>query len=267
MERTSLRSKYELFNRDQDGFSLYDSASLDASQSELTSPKSTKKPIFQILRPESTYLTLEQALEYSGDNSTYPKRVLYLVSAFWVAYSLMIMGYSVFMGNFSFWCPDLIGSGHHACNKAQACGAANTLSPGVLILPSNSVTNEFHLVCNRSHYKDIFYSMLLFFNSVASVPFSYLAHVFGRKWTLILCFALGAAGLIGSGLSGSVYVYFGFVVLAGAGFGGLEVIGRVYSSEISSKKFRINSNAVFNLMWAGGQVILGVLGIFISNWR
>jgi len=42
-----------------------------------------KKPAFNVVRPWNTFISIDQALEYSGDNSTYSKRCLYILMTTW----------------------------------------------------------------------------------------------------------------------------------------------------------------------------------------
>jgi viroplasmin and RNaseH domain-containing protein len=53
-----------------------------SSESELEK-KRFKKPAFDVPRPQNTFISIDQALEYSGDNSTYSKRCLYILMLSW----------------------------------------------------------------------------------------------------------------------------------------------------------------------------------------
>lgn len=54
-----------------------------------------------------------------------------------------------------------------------------------------------------------------------------------------------------AGFSNIFSVWMLLVFIAGMSFGGMEIIGRVYLSEISGKNFRYNSNAILNITFAG----------------
>ena len=217
---------------------------------------------FKVKRPEKTYLTLEQALEYSGDNSTYPKRVLYLICAYWVCYSCIIMGFSVFMGTLQLTCIDGENK-DFICSKAYYC----KMKKNEIKIIGKDISSEFGLICEKSILKDIAYSLLLFVSSISSVPFSILSERLGRKTSLLFSCLLSSVGLIFCGLSSSFSMYMAFLLIAGTGFGGLEVLSRVYTAEISAHRFRVNSNVALNITWAVGEVFLGFLGLFIKNWR
>lgn len=233
-----------------------------SSDKDDESEGSIKQPIFQVKNPEQTYLTLEQALEYSGDNSTYPKRVLYLICAYWVWYSSIIMGFSLFMGAFNFNCVDSDGRTFE-CSQNQFCLAPQTKQH----ILGKDISTEFGLNCEKSFLKDIAYSLLLFVSAISSVPFSIFSEKVGRKTSLIFACFISSIALIFAGLSDTFGVYMFFLLLAGTGFGGLEVISRVYTAEISAARFRINSNVALNVTWAAGEVFLGFVGMFVHNWR
>lgn len=74
-----------------DEFAMSDiSNSIDTEEEEFEDGK-FKKPAFNVRRPWNTFITIDQvsfnlifkALDYSGDNSTYSKRCLYLLMIAW----------------------------------------------------------------------------------------------------------------------------------------------------------------------------------------
>jgi hypothetical protein len=261
-EKSSNRKKYNIFkNKNVLNFEIQ-SHTIKSSEDEEEEDSFTKQPIFHVKNPEQTYLTLEQALQYSGDNSTYPKRVLYLICAYWVWYSSIIMGFSLFMGTLNYNCTN---SDHliFECTQEEYCA----LPQNFVSIKGKDISSEFGLNCNKSFLKNIFYSLLLFVSAISSVPFSLFSEKVGRKTSLIFACFISSISLIFAGLSNSFGTYMFFLLLSGTGFGGLEVISRVYTAEISANRFRINSNVALNVTWAVGEVFLGFLGIFIKNWR
>lgn len=258
----SQSNKYDIFQKHNEvTFDIQSQSKLN-SEYDQELRDHFKMPIFKVKRPEQTYLTLEQALEYSGDNSTYPKRVLYLICAYWVWYSSIIMGFSLFLGTFTLTCVDL-DSRQYPCSKQFYC----TMNSNGIRVNGQDISSEFNLNCDKSYLKDISYSLLLFVNAISSVPFSVISEKYGRKTSLIISCLLSSLALIFCGLSTSFTMYMFFLLIAGAGFGGLEVTSRVYTTEISATRFRVNSNAALSITWAIGEVFLGFLGLYIQNWR
>jgi hypothetical protein len=258
----SKRKKYDIFgNKNEVSFDIQSQVSQNVTN-ESQPNMHLKMPIFKVKKPESTYLTLEQALEYSGDNSTYPKRVLYLMCAYWVWYSSIIMGFSIFLGTHTLICVDLEGK-YYPCSKQFYC----TINSNGDRINGKDISSEFGLNCDKSFVKDISYSLLLFVSAVTSIPFGLFSEKYGRKTSLLFSCLLSSIGLIFCGLSTNFTMYMFFLLISGAGFGGLEVTSRIYTSEISATRFRVNSNAALNITWAVGEVFLGFLGLFIQNWR
>jgi hypothetical protein len=52
-----------------------------------------KIPAFSVDHPSTTYITIDQAMSYTGDNSKYSKRCLYILSILWVIHSMLTMGF------------------------------------------------------------------------------------------------------------------------------------------------------------------------------
>jgi hypothetical protein len=172
------------------------------------------------------------------------------------------MGFSIFMGTFTLTCVDLEGRSY-PCSKQFYC----TINQNGVRINGKDISSEFNLNCDKSYVKDISYSLLLFVSAITSIPFGVFSERYGRKTSLLFSCLLSSIGLIFCGLSTNFTMYMFFLLISGAGFGGLEVTSRIYTSEISATRFRVNSNAALNITWAVGEVFLGFLGLFIQNWR
>lgn len=228
--------------------------------------KFIKKPNFEVDHPSKTYISLDHALLYAGDNSTFSKRVLYVVSFYWIWYSFLFMGVSLLMGrSHIFFCPASGANGYIPCDQHEAC---KNFSPDqIMIEPAKTIVSEFELICSREYLVPWVNSML-FLSLILSGPiFPYLTNKYGRKWTIICSGFLSSVSLIFAGLTWNFNVWMFFVFIAGMGFAGLETAGRVYLSELSGNNFRINSMAVLNMVWAGSQILLVLLKALVSYWR
>ena len=97
------------------------------------------------------------------------------------------------------------------------------------------------MVCDRSYLVAWISSIIYFSNIVSGFVFPYLSDKKGRKSSLIFSGILASLALIGAGLVKSFNIWLFFIFVAGLCFGGIEIVGRVYLSEISGIKFRFNS--------------------------
>ena len=236
-----------------------------SSLSELDQTK-FKKPIFSVKRPQKTYITMEQALEYAGDNSTYSKKILFLISFFWIWYSFLVMGIPLFMGGKStFFCPYLDEHIFHQCSEYEACNKYNIND--IIIQPKYTLISEFKLVCNRSYLVAWIGSIIYMSNILSGFIFPYLSDRHGRKKTILFSGFLASLSLLAAGFADEFIYWIICVFLGGFGFGGLETTGRVYLSEISAKNFRFNSSTVLNITWASSQIVFGILLIVVKYWR
>lgn len=94
-------------------------------------------------------------------------------------------------------------------------------------------------------------SLVFLSNMFSGFIFPILSDRKGRKRTTIFAGSISAISLFLAGFTNSFYIWMCLIFFAGMGFGGLEVTGRVYLSEISGNNFRFNSSAILNITWAG----------------
>ena len=107
-----------------------------------------KQAAFSVEHPESTFITLEKALEYCGDNSTYSKRCLYVLSLLWLLNGFLATGWPLYFDGNTLKCTDQSGDSY-SCNTAQAC---QLRSSQVEILGHATITQEFGLICGKANW-------------------------------------------------------------------------------------------------------------------
>lgn len=225
-----------------------------------------KKPDIQVARPSKTYVFLDQALLYVGDNSVYSKRILGFFCFYWIFYTFLYMGMPLLLeGDRILFCPSGEGDSYVMCPEAEAC--ANFEVDQLFIQPTTSIIAEFQLVCERRKLIPFINAAIYLSIFFAAPFFTFMSNKVGRKRTILLACIISAVSMIFAGLLQNFYLWLAFVFLAGGGFAGLEIVGRVYLSEISGSNFRINSMAFLNLVWAGSQVLLVLIKTVISYWR
>ena len=114
--------------------------------------KSAAPPIFVSFQMEHTIISIDKALEFVGDNSTYQKRVMFLFSLQWVFYSFFMMGLPFLFATPSLTCPiqnienpnaEII---YKPCFEAEACQTKGFAIDTVNSDPS--ITLEFGLICS-----------------------------------------------------------------------------------------------------------------------
>ena len=236
------------------------------SISEKHNLKFFKKPDIQVTRPSKTFIFLDQALLYVGDNSVYSKRILGFFCFYWIWYTFLFMGMPLLLeGDRVIFCPTGEPDSFQMCDETEACN--NFALEDLLIQPANSIVAEFKLVCDRKKLVPLINAVIFLSIFVSGPVFSILSNKLGRKNTILLSCTLSSVSLLLAGLFQEFYIWLFFIFLAGGGFSGLEVVGRVYLSEISGSNFRINSMAFLNLVWAGSQIFLVLVKAVINYWR
>lgn len=80
-------------------------------------------------------------------------------------------------------------------------------------------------------------SLLYISNIVSGIVFPILSNKVGRRFTILFSGFVAAISVFIAGFLSTFYIWMCLVFIAGMCFGGLEITGRVYLSEISGKNF------------------------------
>lgn len=194
-----------------------------------------KKPIFSVKKPEKTYISIEQALDYTGDNSSYSKRLLGLFSFYWIWYGFFVLGMTVFVNkNLVFFCPSSDQQIFFECSATEACRFELNQ---IMVQPKNALATDFQLYCQRFYLRNWIFSLVYMANIVSGVVFPFISDLKGRKLTMVVTGFSSSLSLFLAGFTNSFWIWMGLVFVASMCFGGMEFTGRVYLSEISGKNF------------------------------
>lgn len=222
-----------------------------------------KQAAFSVEHPESTFITLEKALEYCGDNSTYSKRCLYVLSLLWLLNGFLATGWPLYFDGNTLKCTDQSGDSY-SCNTAQAC---QLRSSQVEILGHATITQEFGLICGKANWVP-FFSTVYFLGMVMSgFIFPIWSDIRGRRISLLFAIVCNGISMLGLSLSPNVLALAALFGFAGFSQAAIEVVGIVYRSEISGPNFRIHSMVFLTLFYGFSQVVLGFLYTTIDYWR
>lgn len=75
------------------------------------------------------------------------------------------------------------------------------------------------------------------------------------------------AGLLLSFLSGSAWLFSFGVFFFNAGFRGFYNASFLSIAEVTNKVMRATTPMLCSIGWAIGQIVIGILCIFLTNWR
>lgn len=230
-----------------------------------------KRPAFIVDHPENTYITVEKALEYCGDNSTYSKRCLYLLILLFMLNSFVTMGWPLYFDGNEYKCKNSSGE-YVPCDIKTAC--KNEDKGDIQIVGTRTLTYEFHLICNNGSILlpvaawIPFANSLYFFGMIMSgLSISILSDWKGRRPLLLISMLISTVSMCLMGVAPNILVCCVLFFFSGFGFAAQEVLSLVYSSEISGKRFRNHSMVILMVVWGASQVLLGFLFNFISYWR
>lgn len=94
-----------------------------------------------------------------------------------------------------------------------------------------------------------------------------LSDKYGRRLTYLLPLWIAVIANILCCLAPNYYLFLVFRFFAGIGSAGMGSVGFVIQIETTTASFRSISPLLVTFVWVFGYIIVGVLHIFIPNWR
>eukprot|EP01016_Furgasonia_blochmanni_P028223 TRINITY_DN2965_c0_g3_i3.p1 TRINITY_DN2965_c0_g3~~TRINITY_DN2965_c0_g3_i3.p1 ORF type:complete len:633 (-),score=34.63 TRINITY_DN2965_c0_g3_i3:160-1950(-) len=225
-----------------------------------------KNPPFTSPNMRNTFISIDKALQWVGDNSRFQKRVIYVLSTQWGFISFLTMGMPFLFQSPKLLCFDPANpTKRWACDEYEACRSNNfeidwTNSP-------NSLSTEFRLVCDEKYLVAFLGSIYYLGASLAGFVFPQISDHRGRRVGLLMSIGLGGLAIFLSGFANNVYVFMIAFGLAGWGLHGFETISLVYVTEVSAERFRNFSSVTLTTVWGAAQLILSPLVLFLNDWR
>lgn len=97
---------------------------------------------------KNTFISLDKAFEYVGDNSSFQKRTINILAFQWIFYSFLTMGMPFLFTTPKFLCTKLVDGEMQqtSCSEEDACQNMKTDSFAV---SDNSLSQEFDLYCDK----------------------------------------------------------------------------------------------------------------------
>ena len=112
----------------------------------LSAPRVYKKPVFTVENPQFTYISLDKALQWCGDNSTHAKQCLVVLAVMTILNSFLTMGWPLYFDGNEYKCPT--GTGDYVtCDIKRACKEFDQGS--IIITGARTITQEFRLICKN----------------------------------------------------------------------------------------------------------------------
>ena len=174
-----------------------------------------------------------QAIEFVGDNSKYQKRIIKVFGLQWMLFSFLIMGMPILFAPPDFLClvQDGEGSTYAACTELQACAQKDTFTIGAN--SPRSLTTSFRLYCEKKYLIGLSGSMFFLGATIAGFFFPQYSEAHGRKKAIHLALFLSGTSILVAGLTQSIGQFMFFLITAGMGLNGFEILSLVYVTEIS----------------------------------
>ncbi|XP_053651729.1 organic cation transporter protein [Cherax quadricarinatus] len=132
---------------------------------------------------------------------------------------------------------------------------------------SATTVTQFDLTCEKAWLRLLGGSMYMTGMLVGAIVFGDLADRFGRKKGILTSVLVFVAGGVLSAVSPNYYMFLLMQLFTGAGGCGLVVVTYVLTLEFIGGKWRTFCGIIILISLALGEVMTGVLAIFIRDWR
>lgn len=227
--------------------------------------KITKRPRYDNAGNKNAFFSIDDALDYAGDNSRYQKRVNYIFSFQYAIYSFLLMGFPLLLIKPTFYCKDQDGVGYHQCLEKEACDVG---SDNFYVLDSEkTITTAFNLYCGDSYINGILGSVLFLGSFLAFFFFPYFGNWKGRKVGILLANIISAVSALVAAFSPNIFVLTLLLIMGGFAYSGFEILIFVYTAEVSGERFRNYSTVTFGTVWAFAQIIISPLFLLVTDWK
>ena len=160
---------------------------------------------------QNTYISLDKALEFVGDNSQYQKRTIYLFSIQWSLFCFLLMGMPFLLSSPEFLCASPTGS-LQSCDEITACSNPQSIRIDLEHSPS-SISKDFSLYCSRKYYVGLCGFMFFLGSLFGGLIFPNLAEKRGRRTVLLISSILPGITLLILGLMNSIGLVQPFIFL------------------------------------------------------
>jgi len=228
-----------------------------------------KRPRYDNASSERAFFSIDDALDYAGDNSRFQKRVNYIFSVQYAIYSFLMMGFPLLLVKPTFYCPDLDGTGVHVCLEKEFCESVciGTVCPRVHDNGETTIATDYELYCDKSYLTGILGSVLFFGSFLAFFFFPYIGNSKGRKFGILVANIISAASALAVAFAPNIEFMMVFLILGGFAFSGFEILIFVYTAEVSGERFRNYSTVTLGTVWAVAQIIISPLFLLSGGWN
>ncbi|KAH7730341.1 Protein C06H5.6 a [Aphelenchoides avenae] len=151
-------------------------------------------------------------------------------------------------------------------NTSMECGSNSASFFAYNGSYQTTYASEFNLTCSREYWTQHPMSVFILGGMITTPFLTQLADRYGRRYTYLVPLWVTVLANIACSLAPSYYSFLFFRFVAGLGTGGIG-IGYVIQLESVAPSFRSITPLATTFVWVGGYMLVGVLHMFIGNWR
>ncbi|KAL0112549.1 hypothetical protein PUN28_012100 [Cardiocondyla obscurior] len=130
-----------------------------------------------------------------------------------------------------------------------------------------TITSQWNLVCDRTHYANIQQSILMFGVLLGNIIFGSLADRYGRKMPLMVSVVLQLLSGIGCAVVPWFYALLLMKLLSALATGGTMVTSYVICMEIVGTKWRAAITVLYQIPFSLGHMSLAGLAFWFRHWQ
>ncbi|VDK49782.1 unnamed protein product [Anisakis simplex] len=133
--------------------------------------------------------------------------------------------------------------------------------------PQTTLNSEFNLVCRDEHWAQHASSLFLLGGLLVTPFTTQLSDLYGRRYAFLISLWTAVTAAVACSFAPTYGWFLLFRFITGVGTSSYATVGWVFCCESVSVKFRSFIPVVGTFAWVSGIMLVGILRVFISNWR
>jgi MFS transporter, OCT family, solute carrier family 22 (organic cation transporter), member 4/5 len=209
---------------------------------------------------------IQDLIQKAGNGAKYPLRILLLFAVQWMICSMIFNGRPFLFDPPQTICTDKANTTFaFACTIEQACSGNYTYTYNESSI--HSLVYSFDLLCDYDYWSELSSSAMFLGGFLGSYYYAEMQEKNGRLVSITQSLWVTCISILVSVVSPNIYL--NILALMAVSFGMFAYLNNsiIYFIEISSDNLRILGPNFFLLCWAGGEMVLSILHVFIQSWR
>lgn len=209
----------------------------------------------------------QKALKVAGDEDWYQIRTTVLLAIQWTVIAFILQGQPFLFLSPSFQCKDANGN-FYKCNQKDSCNQSDNDWEKAVVWPGSDDTLvvHFNLYCDRGYLQSLCQSVFFLCSNIATLIFSFLSDVKGRKYIILVTYVIGVVPLLVSPFSVNWPMFMAIFTIAGIGLNSYSGLCFVLLSESAGEEYRQATSIGLLVTWGLGQLLFIPIAYYFPSW-